>query len=165
MACVEDILDILACLDLPYVDTEYVKEFLEHDRVILLARPLNTVLLWKPLSQVKRSWAANGKWTCSAPAEDVGCICEVAVKDGERNKGMGTAAIKIAMEEMADRGYHDLVLSVMSSNEGAIRLYKSLGFAVVHTFEYTPELRLNIMFRKASRNVSDMPTASERAAL
>lgn len=47
---------------------------------------------------------------------------------GYRNLGIGTAMMKIAMENAREKGIEKLYLSVFSSNTSAINFYKKCGF-------------------------------------
>ncbi len=50
-----------------------------------------------------------------------------AVKEGYRNRGLGTALMQALFNELRVKGYQKLSLSVSKSNQ-AVRLYKRLGF-------------------------------------
>ena len=52
------------------------------------------------------------------------------INEESRNKGYGTAALKKLEADAQDRGFNDLRLCVMRSNEAAERLYGRLGYKV-----------------------------------
>jgi len=52
----------------------------------------------------------------------------IAVKDGQRGKGIGTLLMKKLMEQALKDGYPALSLSVDPNNIEAVQLYKKLGF-------------------------------------
>lgn len=56
----------------------------------------------------------------------------LAIHQGHRGKGLGTALMKKFMEKLREEGYQYVSLSVQKSNP-ALRLYEKLGFEVVGT--------------------------------
>ncbi len=46
-----------------------------------------------------------------------------------RNRGLGTALIRLVMNALARRGYSTVTLRVATANEDAQRLYRRLGFS------------------------------------
>jgi ribosomal protein S18 acetylase RimI-like enzyme len=59
-------------------------------------------------------------------------IVDQAVVPGMRNRGIGTAIMRALMEE-ARRTSRAVRLGVAAANEGALRLYRRLGFAPIET--------------------------------
>ena len=57
-----------------------------------------------------------------------GDICNVAVEQSCRRKGIGEAMLTELMRLAKQRGVKDFTLEVRSGNEAAIRLYEKLGF-------------------------------------
>ena len=57
-----------------------------------------------------------------------GWISEVAVAEAAAGRGLGAALVSAAARAMAARGVETVGLSVRSTNEGALRLYRRLGF-------------------------------------
>lgn len=57
-----------------------------------------------------------------------GQICNIAVLDRERNRGIGCALLEFSMEECRKRGMRDFTLEVRESNMAAQRLYEKIGF-------------------------------------
>jgi putative acetyltransferase len=52
----------------------------------------------------------------------------MAVADGWRGRGVGTALMLACIETARKRGIHKLALNVWPDNDAAIRLYEKLGF-------------------------------------
>ncbi len=63
-------------------------------------------------------------------APDEGQVTNIAVLSEARRRGLGRALCKALMQEVEKRGLGQLSLEVRASNEAAIALYASLGFAV-----------------------------------
>ncbi len=59
---------------------------------------------------------------------DQGWISEVAVSEAAAGRGLGAALVTAAARALAARGAQSVGLSVRSTNEGALRLYRRLGF-------------------------------------
>jgi len=62
-----------------------------------------------------------------------GHIISVAVLKEHRNKGVGTKLIREALEQVKSENGKECYLEVRITNEGAIELYKRIGFKVVST--------------------------------
>lgn len=71
-------------------------------------------------------------------------IHEIQVRPEHQGQGIGTAAIRLVVEEAARRGV-DVTLSVVEANPRAKRLYERLGF-VVTAFEQ-PFFRMQLRLR------------------
>ena len=62
------------------------------------------------------------------------CNCGYVVSEDARGKGVASLMCKHSQEEALSRGYRAMQFNlVVASNEGAIRLWKKLGFEVVGT--------------------------------
>ena len=55
-------------------------------------------------------------------------IYDIIVDDAARGRGHGTAALALVEEEARARGARQVMLSVFTHNEGAVRLYERLGY-------------------------------------
>jgi len=62
-----------------------------------------------------------------------GHVISVAVLEEYRNKGIGTKLIHDAIEEIRKESGKECYLEVRITNEGAIELYKRIGFKVTST--------------------------------
>lgn len=60
-----------------------------------------------------------------------GNVCNVAVDPSARRAGVGTALVSALIEEGRRRDLDVIMLEVRAGNEGAIALYKKLGFVEV----------------------------------
>ena len=69
-----------------------------------------------------------------ADIENGSSLWALAVDKQADLPGVGEALVRSTVEWMRDRGREQLDLSVMHDNEGAIRLYRKLGFAKVAVF-------------------------------
>ncbi|MEA4956508.1 hypothetical protein SDC9_07640 [bioreactor metagenome] len=57
-------------------------------------------------------------------------LAEIAIDKSQRGKGMGTNILKIIIDSAREKGYKRVVLDAEFNNEGAMKLYKSLGFKI-----------------------------------
>lgn len=57
-------------------------------------------------------------------------IAELAIDEKKRGKGLGTAVLKEIIKKAKDKNFKRVVLDVNFNNEGAFKLYRSLGFKV-----------------------------------
>ncbi|MDG6915085.1 MAG: GNAT family N-acetyltransferase [Nitrososphaerota archaeon] len=62
-----------------------------------------------------------------------GHIISIATMEAHRGKGIGTELIRHSIEEMKRAGCKEVFLEVRVTNDGAVRLYRKLGFAVTGT--------------------------------
>ena len=58
-------------------------------------------------------------------------VCNIAVSPDVRRNGVGRALTTALINECKDRGVSVLMLEVRAGNDGAIQMYKSLGFEKV----------------------------------
>jgi ribosomal-protein-alanine N-acetyltransferase len=65
-----------------------------------------------------------------------GHIVSIAVLEGHRGKGIGTALLEEAIKAMAKKKCAEAYLEVRVSNVGAISLYKRLGFTITSKIEF-----------------------------
>jgi mycothiol synthase len=64
-----------------------------------------------------------------------GWVKDIAVRENERGRGLGTALLRHAFREYSARGASRVGLKVDSNNPtGALRLYESVGFSVDRTY-------------------------------
>src|SRR5579885_3536177 len=75
-----------------------------------------------------------------------GWVYSVAVRPGERRKGVGTALLRLLEEALAARGCLKVNLQVRASNAGVVAFYERLGYAVEQRVSmgkrlYGPEVR------------------------
>jgi len=76
----------------------------------------------------------------------------IAIRDGWREAGLGTAFMSRILEWMRARGFKKADLSVFATNERARRLYKSFGFEIegvqkrqmLIRGEYVDEIRMGL---------------------
>lgn len=59
-----------------------------------------------------------------------GHIISIATMEPHRGKGVGSTLINRAMEELRTGGCKEVFLEVRVTNDGAVRLYRKLGFEV-----------------------------------
>ncbi|MCS7116060.1 MAG: ribosomal protein S18-alanine N-acetyltransferase [Nitrososphaerales archaeon] len=64
-----------------------------------------------------------------------GHIVSIAVLEGHRRKGLGSALMEEAIKGFAQRGCKEVFLEVRVSNIPAIRLYEKLGFVITARHE------------------------------
>lgn len=67
---------------------------------------------------------------------DVGHVKDFAVRPDARGEGVGTRLLRQALAALAIEGATDVKLEVRESNEGAIRLYRSFGFAPARRIQH-----------------------------
>lgn len=63
-----------------------------------------------------------------SPATHRGYIAMLAVSSAHRGNGIATALVKMAIDAMAERKAHEIVLETEETNTSAMRLYERLGF-------------------------------------
>ena len=62
-------------------------------------------------------------------------ITNIAVKESERRKGIGKSLLKALIDKAKSLDYERALLEVRTSNTGAIKLYESFGFKIIHTMK------------------------------
>ncbi len=60
--------------------------------------------------------------------DDVLYIAEIAVDESQRGKGIGTKILKQIIKTAKEKGFKRIVLDADFRNEGAFKLYESIGF-------------------------------------
>jgi len=63
----------------------------------------------------------------------MGAVQNLGITAGHRGRGLGTALLFRALEGFRDAGLTRVYLEVTANNQGAIRLYRRLGFVTVKT--------------------------------
>ena len=63
----------------------------------------------------------------------LGAIQNLGIVPAHRGRGLGTCLLERALEGFRQAGLARVFLEVTADNEGAIRLYRRLGFRVVKT--------------------------------
>jgi ribosomal protein S18 acetylase RimI-like enzyme len=72
---------------------------------------------------------AGSLWLGANPQfEDTGFVYDILIHEGRRGEGLGRAAMLSAEEVLRHAGYAKIQLSVFGFNDGARRLYESLGY-------------------------------------
>lgn len=72
---------------------------------------------------------------CSRVREDVGHITQICVLPEFRSQGIGVALLKAAMNNLHQRNFSQLSLTVTQANEQAIHLYRRFGFETLKVFD------------------------------
>jgi ribosomal protein S18 acetylase RimI-like enzyme len=72
---------------------------------------------------------------CSRVREDVGHITQVCIAKDQRGKGLGSRLIEECAENLRNRGFRSLTLTVTEENANAVKLYRHLGFVEKHSFD------------------------------
>lgn len=72
---------------------------------------------------------------CSTIRADVGHITQICVHPGFRGRGLGAQLLESTAATLYQRGFRYLSLTVTEVNQGAVGLYRKLGFAQRHEFD------------------------------
>ena len=75
-----------------------------------------------------------GVLTVTAVRPDTAHIPQIAVARTLQGKGLGTALLETAFNDLAKAGYQRVSLTVTDANAAALRLYERLGFKTFRTF-------------------------------
>jgi ribosomal protein S18 acetylase RimI-like enzyme len=81
------------------------------------------------------SGAILGILLCSRVRQDVGHVTQACVSQIARGIGLGTLMLRSSMQELAQRGFTKLSLTVTEGNKSAAVLYRRLGFVDQHRFD------------------------------
>lgn len=79
--------------------------------------------------------AIIGTILCSRVKDDVGHVTQVCLLPDERGRGIGEILLNATANELSRRRFSKLTLTVTEANEGAVRLYKRLGYSVNRVFD------------------------------
>jgi len=92
------------------------------------------VLVIEDESNIVHGWASlnvfNSK-CCYSGVVDI----SIYISRQMRGKGLGKLLLRSLIQTAKDEGFHKLVLSTFNTNEAGKKLYKSLGFREVGTYE------------------------------
>jgi ribosomal protein S18 acetylase RimI-like enzyme len=80
------------------------------------------------------SYELAGVILTSLVAPRVAHVTQICVMPGYQRHGLGRRLMESAIQILRTRGVEELSLTVTASNERAVRLYKTLGFATIKTF-------------------------------
>lgn len=79
--------------------------------------------------------AIIGTILCSRVKDDVGHVTQVCLLPDERGRGIGEVLLNATANDLSRRHFTKLTLTVTEANEGAVRLYKRLGYGVSRVFD------------------------------
>lgn len=146
-----------------HADVKFHSFFDEIDAVVFpsLGSRLGCLYLMREIAR-KPGFHAEATWLVTGP--DGGCgtvqgvrqrhgsgaIQNLGITPGHRGRGLGTALLLKALHGFRGWGLHRAFLEVTAQNDGAIRLYRRLGFrcrktlykAVDASTSFAPELHL-----------------------
>jgi ribosomal protein S18 acetylase RimI-like enzyme len=83
----------------------------------------------------RASRSIAGLLLCSRVRDDVGHITQVCVLPSHRGRGIGESLIALCMQELRNRNFTGLSLTVTEANLKAVELYRRLGFATRRRFD------------------------------
>ena len=96
----------------------------EKHKVLVIEDESNTVHGWASLN------VFNSR-CCYSGVVDI----SIYISRIMRGKGLGKQLLRSLIQTAKDEGFHKLVLSTFNTNEAGKKLYKSLGFREVGTYE------------------------------
>jgi ribosomal protein S18 acetylase RimI-like enzyme len=76
----------------------------------------------------------RGVSLASLVAPDCGHITQICVSPGARGQGAGHELLRQSLTALRNMGCRSATLTVTAANEGAVRLYESIGFRTVRRF-------------------------------
>lgn len=76
-----------------------------------------------------------GLLLCSRVRHDVGHITQVCTLPEFRGQGIGEHLLRYSYADLTGRNFSELSLTVTEENQGALALYRRLGFQHLHTFD------------------------------
>lgn len=94
----------------------------------------NKVIVIEDSNNIVRGWASINVFNSRCCYSGVGDI-SIYIKRSLRGKGLGKILLKALLETAKEQDFHKLVLSTFEFNEAGKKLYKSLGFREVGTYE------------------------------
>ncbi len=105
----------------------YAELLSKPDALLLLARVDGELVGYALAHELKRGegWIADTWVTGPRLAE----LDSLSVLPTHRNRGIGSALLDAAHEELTARGIEDVIVGVLPGNEGAVELYRRRGFA------------------------------------
>ena len=76
-----------------------------------------------------------GLLLCSRVRENVGHVTQICVAPRYRRRGLGAWLLDECSQELRDRHFEALTLTVTKENTNAVALYRRRGFVTRHTFD------------------------------
>jgi len=113
-----------------YTKTFFIEHLRRWPKVFLVAE-VNGVVVGYVMSRVETGWG-HTKYGLTKK----GHIVSIAVLEGYRRRGIGTALMEAALRGLKEYGAKEVYLEVRVSNIPAIRLYEKLGFTIKKTIPY-----------------------------
>jgi ribosomal protein S18 acetylase RimI-like enzyme len=83
----------------------------------------------------KHTHTLVGVILCSRVRHDVGHVTQICVLPEYRSHGLGKALLAATMDNLKQRKFTALTLTVTEANLRAVELYKQLGFAMKRVFD------------------------------
>jgi len=103
---------------------DWLKDRSDRHKVLVIEDESNTVHGWASLN------VFNSR-CCYSGVVDI----SIYISRIMRGKGLGNQLLRSLIQTAKDEGFHKLVLSTFKTNEAGKKLYKSLGFREVGTYE------------------------------
>ncbi|MFO7153253.1 MAG: GNAT family N-acetyltransferase [Bacillota bacterium] len=84
----------------------------------------------------------------SVKSDDVGCLSQIYLKEGYRNKGIGSVLFEKSMDWLKSfKSISDIFIFVSNGNDKALKFYVNKGFKISHQIldGFITVLRLNLI--------------------
>jgi aminoglycoside 6'-N-acetyltransferase len=97
-------------------------------------RPVGYIQVWFVAPHQNHEWSSDNPWLLELPSKAVGV--DLAIGEAEDlSKGYGTAALRQFVEELQNRGHHDIIIDPDPANRRAVCAYRKAGFRPIPHLE------------------------------
>jgi len=122
----EDLEFMIACSSAAFGDAEdWTRDYFRH-----------TDEPSRPTYVIRKENERVGLIRVNAISESTGFIHNFCILPARQGEKLGRAALTLMVQRLLEQGYSDIRLSVVTENERALSLYRSVGFDVIMEYKY-----------------------------
>lgn len=95
--------------------------------IVVDGQPVGYIQYWSIGDHQNATWISDYPWLADLPLTAIGVDLSIGEAD-KLDQGIGSAALKLFTEQLADAGHGPIIIDPDPKNERALRAYRKAGF-------------------------------------